>query len=186
MSDEMNDGLELQAAALEQLKARAERLGVGYHPSISARKLSEKLSAHLATLEDDEAEPVPSPLKETAGQTRKRLIEEQTRLVRVRVSCMNPFKKDWDGEIFTTGNSLVGTIKKFVPFDNDEGWHIPQIMLNLLQERECQLFVTQRTKNGVPINQSKMVKEFSIELLPPLSMDEMKDLAQQQAMANRI
>ena len=64
------------------------------------------------------AEPIPdtpvtelpsAPVQETDGQRRQRLKLEANQLWRVRIACMNPNRRDHDGEIFTAGNG--GSIK---------------------------------------------------------------------------
>ena len=175
----------LQQDELSTLKARADLLGISYHPSIGVEKLREKLAAAItdeAKNEDTEA----SKPTESETQKRLRLLQEATKLVRIRVTCMNPAKKEWEGEIITVGNSAVGTLKKYIPFNADEGWHVPNIIYQALQERQCQVFVSSKTKNGVTIRQGKLIKEFAIEVLPPLTEEELKDLAQRQAMAKSI
>ncbi len=164
---------------LVALKERADLLGVKYHPSISLEKLREKVNATLAPTED-EAEAAPKKPNRLAAQKRA------SELVRIRLTCMNPAKKEWEGEIFTVGNSAVGTFKKFIPFNADEGWHVPRIILEQLQERQCQVFVTSRDKRGNTTRQGKLIKEFAVEILPALTEEELKDLAQRQAMAKSI
>lgn len=170
------------------LKARADMLGISYHPSIGVDKLREKVTAALT----DKPAPGDAPVavQPTAEESERgrlqRLKREATALVRIRLTNMNPAKKDWEGEIFTVGNAVVGTIKKFVPFNTDEGWHVPQIMLTQLQDRQCQVFVTLKTKGGTSIRQGKLIKEFAIEIMPPLTKEELHDLAQRQAMAQSI
>lgn len=168
---------------LSTLKHRADMLGIQYHPSIGVEKLREKVAAAIA---ETKAEAPVAVVKESEEAARTRMINEANKLVRVRITCMNPFKKDIEGEIITVSNDLVGTQRKYVPFNADNGWHIPQMMLNALQERMCQVFYNERAKNGVQVRRGKMIKEFAIEILPPLTQEELKDLAQQQAMANRI
>ena len=96
---------------------------------------------------------------------------------------MNPAKAEWDGEIFVAGNSLIGSIKKFVPFNADDGWHVPNIILQMLRERQCQIFVTEKDSRGNKIRKGKLIREFAIEVLEPLTEEELHDLAQRQAMA---
>lgn len=169
---------------LTTLKARADLLGVSYHPSIGVDKLREKINAKLA----DEApstqpETAATVGEETAAAKKLRLQREAMALVRIRVTCMNPNKKEWEGELFTVGNANVRTITKYVPFNADEGWHVPQILLNQLRERECQVFTTVKDEKGNNVRKGKLIKEFAIEVLPPLTPAELKDLAQRQAMA---
>ena len=167
---------------LTSLKARADLMGVTYHPSIGVDKLREKIAAALGnteTKEEVEAE-------ESESQKRQRLVLEASKLVRIRVTCMNPFKKEWDGEFFTVGNSVVGSYTKYVPFNADDGWHVPQIILNHMQERMCQIFVTRKNEKGARITEGKLIKEFAIEILPPLTQEELDELARRQAMAGSI
>lgn len=230
MSDNENQTTDLNEIGAEllvqdeltSLKARADLMGMKYHPSISAAKLAEKISAHLQG--DVQAEQAADPdvdndtkntqagtdapvpvqvassvvkavpdtvtgettyaLNETEGQKRQRLRREANEQVRIRVTCMNPAKKEWHGEIFTVGNSAVGTLKKFVPFNAEEGWHVPRLILQAMQERQCQIFVNGKAKNGIKIRESKLIKEFAIEILPALTDAEIKELARRQAMAN--
>lgn len=193
MSDE-----ELSQDRLTTLKERADQLGIKYHPSIGVDTLAEKIKAVMdstatTTQAETPAVVIPAaaptasaPVEETLGQERQRLKREAHALVRIRLSCMNPAKKEWTGEIMTVGNSLVGSITKFIPFNAEEGWHVPQIMLQQLQDRKCQIFTTIKQKNGVAVRQGKLIKEFAIEILPPLTEAELHDLAQRQAMSGAI
>lgn len=178
----MSEELDLQNTTdeLSALKARADLLGISYHPSIGLEKLRDKVNAALASGEQSEGS-----VKDEAAE-RIELQNKAAELVRIRVTCMNPAKKEWEGEIFTTGNSVVGTFKKYVPFNADEGWHVPRIILEMIQQRQCQIFTTVKSKNGVAVRQGKLIKEFAVEILPPLTEEELKDLAQRQAMAGSI
>ena len=172
---------------LTVLKARADKLGISYHPSIKLEKLRAKVKEFLAddgeVDAEDEAPAASTKEKETANQLRVRKRKEANALVRIRVACMNPNKKEWDGEIITTGNSAVGTIKKYVPFNAEDGYHVPRMIYEQLLQRQCQVFYTHKDSKGNKSRKGKLIKEFSIELLPPLTAGELKDLAQRQAMA---
>ena len=194
MTDETNLNEENQDAEvivqdeLDALKARANLLGVKFHPSISLEKLREKVNA--AVTSEDKVEEVtntPSETKqETIGEKRKRLKAEALKLVRIRLTCLNPAKKEWDGEIITVGNSLIGSVKKFVPFNADDGWHVPHVIYQQLKERQCQIFYTATDARGNKVRKGKLIKEFAIEVLPPLTKEELEELARRQAMAKAI
>ena len=178
---------------LTALKARADLLKIPYHPSIGVEKLREKVANAINGTEPVTAgadpAPTPTPVNtgaETDGQRRARLRREANALVRIRVTCMNPAKKDWEGEIFATGNALVGSIKKYVPFNVDAGWHVPNMIYEMLQARQCQVFTTVKSARGVDIRQGKLIKEFAIEVMDPLTKDELQELAQRQALARSI
>ena len=81
---------------------------------------------------------------------------------------------------------VVGTFKKYVPFNADEGWHVPRIIYEQLKDRECQVFTTVRDSRGNSTRKGKLIKEFAIEVLPNLTEEEIKELAQRQAMAKSV
>lgn len=179
---------EIQATVQDELaalKARADMLGLTYHPSIGVEKLREKVNAALAPPAEEpkvEAEAV----EETVGARNARLKREASKLVRIRVTCMNPAKKEWEGEIFSVGNAVVGSFTKYVPFNTEDGWHVPAMILQMIQDRQCQVFYTVTDQRGNKSRKGKLIKEFSVEVLPPLTPEELHDLAQRQAMSNSI
>lgn len=175
---------DLQTSEAEQLalmKERADKLGVKYHPSIGLEALTEKVNAKL-----NEQEPPKKELTEAQrlAAEQQALINEASRLVRVRVTNMNPNKREYEGEIFTVSNSVVGTFRKYVHYNVE--WHVPNIIYQYLKEKECQVFYDDRGPRGQKVRRGKLIKEFAIEVLPQLSQSELKDLAQRQAMANSV
>ena len=175
---------------LTSLKARADQMGLSYHPSIGLEKLRDKINAAVTAegpvAEEEEEAPVVAAkvaAKESQNELRIRKKREANELVRIRVTCMNPMKKEYEGEIFTVSNSVVGTLKKYVPFNADDGWHVPRLIYNQLVQRQCQVFTTVKDSRGNKVRKGKLIKEFAVEVLPPLTPAEIKELAQRQAMA---
>lgn len=191
MNEQLNDDLP-QVDELASLKGRADQMGISYHPSIGVEKLREKIKAALESegveVAEGEApvEQTATPQKETLQQKRARLRREAEKLIRIRVTCMNPAKREWEGELFFAGNSLVPTLKKFVPFNADEGWHVPYIIYKQIVQRKCQVFVTRKTKEGRTEKEGKLINEFAVEVLPPLTEKELKELGRRQAMARSV
>lgn len=223
---------------LTTLKARADQVGLTYHPSIGVDSLRTKLAAHLsdAPAADEGNGDVPvttaapatvaiakpvqahqqaslaprvAPAVEyTPSQYRSpkahadalpedvedetpldrliRLKAHANALIRVNISVMNPVMKEWEGEIITGGNSLVGSIKKFVHFNTTDGYHIPRVIYNILRDRECQIFYTAKDDRGNKVRRAKSIKEFAIEVLEPLTQEELEDLAASQAARGSI
>lgn len=165
---------------LTVLKERADKLGIAYHPSIKLDKLKEKINAELAK-DDEPVIEMAAPVEETETQMKRRLRDEARRLVRVRITCMNPAKKEWQGEIFTVGNAVVGTLRNYVPFNAEDGWHVPAIILQAMEDRMCQVFTTTKDSQGNSTRRGKLIKEFAIEYLPPLTEKELAELAAVQA-----
>lgn len=180
---------EPQLDELTLLKQRAQTLGIKFHPSIGLESLRSKVSAALTGEDAEEAaeEPVPeAPAAESRIQMRNRLRKEASALVRVRVTCMNPNKKEWKGEIFTASNSVVGTFRKYVQFNTEDGWHVPQIILNMIKARQFQTFYTIKNERGVAVRKGKLVPEFAVEVLPPLTEKELLELSRRQALAGGV
>jgi hypothetical protein len=107
--------------------------------------------------------------------------QESNRLIRCRVQCMNPNKREWPGEIISVGNAKIGTWKKYIPYNNTP-YHIPKIILDHMKESKCVSFVTARDAGGNETKKPTLIREYAIEELPPLTQQELKELAQQQAM----
>lgn len=107
--------------------------------------------------------------------------KELTRLVRVKITCFNPAKKEWKGEIFSFINPIVGAVKKFVPYNCPAGdsYHIPYCIYTQMKRREYQAFSGKKV-NGVEVKEARQVKEFAIEILPPLTKEELDALARKQ------
>ena len=162
---------ENQPTELELLKERAIQMGISFHPSIGVDKLRAKVEAAIQgvpdpTANDDQIQeapaPAPAPVLSEYQKTQMQRMEAM-KLMRVVVSCMNPAKQAWEGEIFTVGNDIVGTVKKFVPFNVDIGYHIPHIIYEQLMERICQIFVsTTDPVTGIKTSRSKLIKEFNV------------------------
>lgn len=160
---------------LDTLKERADKVGLKYHHNIGVDKLREQLNAKL------NSEPTS---EETSGklsraQRATKLRKEATKLVRVRITCMNPNKSEWSGEFFCVSNSYIGTVKKFVPFGVE--YHVPEILLTMIESRQFQQFYNEKIK-GRNVRKGKLVKEFGVERLKPLTEQELKELARRQAM----
>ena len=201
--------VDLKKQELKSLKAKAEMIGLKFHPNIGLEKLKKKVNEQLskdkATLVkeakeravDNVPEPIPSvpqtnnfaaPLmarNETPAQKKMRLRKKASRLVRFRLTCMNPNKKKWPGEIFTVSNSFVGTFKRHIPF-NANSWHCEEMLLNMIKDRKFTEFYEIKDKKGRTAKRTKLVREFAIDELPPLTEKEIADLKLQQGLANNL
>lgn len=178
---------------LEVLKQRATLMNIKFSNNISVEKLREKIEA--AQVKDEPVvEAAVNPLganqedgvkKMTLGQ---KIRAEQTRLIRVRIQNLDPKKKDLPGEIITVANEYMGTVRKFVPFGEvtDNGYHIPYCIYEFLKERKFINITTRKGKNGLPDIRATEAREFSIEVLPPLTEAELAQLAQAQIAAGSL
>lgn len=186
---------------------------MGLNPSNNAKPetlramIAEKMAKDEPADNGDEAadneqpetgpEPVkqdPEVVKPTAQKTpsiRKHMHDEQMRLIRVRIANLDPKKADLQGEIVTVANKFLGTVKVFVPFgeQTEDGWHIPYVIFKELDRRKfLQIKTTKKRVNGITTQEvsQKWVKEFSLEVLEPLSREELGKLAQAQLAAGSV
>ena len=175
---------EEQQMILDDLKNRATQLGIKFHSSIGVDKLREKIQAALnneEVAESAEEKEAVAKDNQTEAERRAAKKKDSMKLVRVRITCMDPMKKNHQGDFFLTGNALVGTVKRYVPFGVE--WHVPQITLNMIQEKKFQQFSTSKNAEGREVVKARLVKTYAVEVLQPLTKKELKDLAQRQAMA---
>ena len=110
--------------------------------------------------------------------------EKAMRMQRIVVSPNDPLMSSYNGLIFTVGSSSINSgkmIKKYVPFNNDDGWHVPQIIIDQIEAAEMQKFRTVNTPNGDKTLQPYLTKKFNVQILDPLTQAEMEILAASQA-----
>ena len=161
MSEEINE-------ELEELKALADTMGLSYHPAIGLEKLREKMWAADSALKPIADDPVTLPKPQNIKTKTADAKQRANKLVRVRITCMDPSKMGLPGEIFSTGNKFTGRIKKYVPFDTE--WHVPSMLLKMIKNRKTQIFTKkrERTDSGamVEITSGKEVTAYSVETLP--------------------
>lgn len=170
---------------INELHETARDLGIQFHPNISEANLRARIQEHLdnqmAEADEEEAD-APEAKKIDPEQIRK----DATKLVRVRVSCMNPAKSSYQADYFCAGNRYTGMIKKVVKFNED--WHVPQIILNEIRSKKYQSFVKRKVRldSGVTVEKTegRLVPEYAVEILPDLTEAELKELSQRQAMAS--
>lgn len=215
LSDDLPTGLD----ELTILKQRAKSLGVTHSNNIGVDALREKIRQKLEgeEVEDDieEQEEVEQPLptepapqanlaaQVVLGQTtapvstkvevtmtaRQKLIKEATKLVRCRIVCLNPSKKEWPGEFITVANEYIGTHKHYVPFgDAGQSYHLPQVIVDLLKDRKYNHVRTFKDPNNsrkIKVEE-RWTSEFSITELPPLTEDELAALRKAQDASGRV
>lgn len=201
---------DVQKTELQSLQERCQLMGIKYHPNSKEESLRAKIQASLDDKNPDEVgedsvDPVdngnpanssmpdlskldPSILvpkgvfkPETKEERAYRLRMAGTKLVRVYIHCNNPMKKEWQGEQFTVSNRNLGTLSRFVPFEQE--WHVEAAILDMMRDRQYLGFNTRKAgPMKLEIKEPKFIKEFNIEVLDPLTEKEIKDLAIKQAM----
>lgn len=185
---------------LPLLKERAKVMGIPFSNNISLETLRKRVADKMEG--KDEAPEVNAltgdpeiahamvakPLNQKANEValRKLMYAKQMRQVRVRITNMDPKKKDLPGEIWTVANEYLGTVRKFVPYgeQTDDGFHIPYCLYRLLDSKRFLHIRDVKDRTTGIVRQDKVwAKEFSLDVLPTLTQGELDRLAAAQAAA---
>ena len=192
---------EQKPTELDMLKTRANLMGISYSNNIGLDALKQKIADKIngekqqekneTPADDDENLPETSPtnLGKPAQTLRQRLLQDNMRLIRVRITCLDPKKKDLPGEIITVANRYIGTVRKFVPFGEvtEGGYHVPYVIYKMLKKRKfLNIRVRPNPNGGQDIVESRYVPEFAIEELPQLTPVELERLARAQIAAGSV
>jgi hypothetical protein len=106
------------------------------------------------------------------------------RLTRVKVTNLNPADSALQGGIITIQNKYV-KVSRYVPYGGDEeseGYHVEQIILNhLLNQKFPMRKLIKGNRTGVKQYRTILVPKFSVQVLPPLTKDELKAMADRQS-----
>lgn len=167
---------------------------INLHHKTGSAKLASTLTevragTYIAPASKEETTPSvmgpPSDAANKAVADSMKLTKEQRalKMQRIVVSPNDPLMSAYTGLIFTVGSSSVNKgrmIKKFVPFNNDEGWHVPQIIIDQIEAGEMQKFKSITMPDGQKVMQPYITKKYNVKILPPLTHKEMKSLAASQ------
>lgn len=145
---------------------------------LDERGILYKANATKATLEKllqkaDEAEEL-----EDENTKLKKLQDEALKLVHVIISPNDPLKQQMTQEYFGTGNLVLGTIARIIPFG--ENWLVEQALLNTIKEKQYQMHIVKRNAKGEEYTESKLVPAYQITELPLPTKAEIEELARTQ------
>lgn len=113
---------------------------------------------------------------------------ENLKLIRCQIANMNPNNISLKGKIYTIGNTKLGTVSKYIPFSGEAAasYHIPYILYKALKRKKFTQVRETLNSKGQPVTETIDLPEFSITELPPLTKEELAELAKKQAMNNSI
>jgi phage antirepressor YoqD-like protein len=121
---------------------------------------------------------------------RRQVIRAQAlRLVRVKIQNLDPNDAPLSGAIISLQNKYTGKVAKYVPFgeESENGYHIPWMMYEHLKQWKFPLRKEVKGgRFGVKTYKTVMVPKFSIEILPPLTAQELQELANLQRASQSI
>lgn len=131
--------------------------------STETKEVSEQKEKEVET---KEVEKKASPKRKLTF--REQLYRENMKLIRVRIHQLDPKKKDLPGEVFTVCNEYLGTLRKYVPYgeqQGDKGYMMEHWLYTMLKDRK---FLNIRTlkRNGIEYTDSRWSPEFHLEVLP--------------------
>lgn len=196
--NQIDEATDVAEDELTLLKDRAKLMGIKFSNNIRIESLREKIAAKIAGEEMPADEPTnkTNPLASVGDAEesppvkqltlRETMVKEQMKLIRLRIQNLDPKKKDLPGEVLCVANEYLGTIKKYVPYGeaSDEGYHVPFCIYTELESRRFQNVRTYTDKASGQIRiESSWAREFSLEILPPLTQAELTQLASAQAAA---
>lgn len=212
--DEGQDSTEQKPDELVMLKQRARMIGIPFSNNIGVEALRAKIEAKMTggpdpdsktdsldnegnpTVQTQNTQQNPPALQDPASPApkvetlRQKLVRENMKLVRLRIVCLDPKKKDLPGEIITVANEHLGTVRKYVPFGEvtEDGYHVPHCIYKYLKARKflnIRTYKDRKNNNQIRVEQN-WAPEFALEVLPPLTKDELGRLAAAQAAAGGL
>ena len=170
--DEIGTSMEEAINGMEALIASKANSLTETDGSNTNTELDPNIVAKLATMSFNEAEG--KAVKSARAEKQK----EAMRLVRCTISCNNKNKSEFSGEIFCARNKILPEVKKFVPIGVPT--HIPLILLNMIKEKQYQVFRTKKLPNGQNVKEPSLIPEYNIQELPPLTQQELDAIARKQ------
>lgn len=198
-TNEVNDAFEVQPTELDMLKQRAKLMGINFSNNIGLDALKAKIEEHKAAAtaktqasapasKDDKGSKPASTPKAKKISLRAHLQKEKMKLVRLRITNLDPKKKDLPGEILTVANEYLGTVRKFVPFgeQTDNGYHVPYCLYEMMRDRKFLSIKTRKGPKGQTIVEQQWAREFALEVLPPLTEAELARLSTAQQAAGGV
>lgn len=179
---------------LTMLKKRADFMGIKYSNNIGVETLRARIVEHMEGRATEVESSAATPLlisKEDDKQKprmslRTFLQRDNMKLIRIRVTNLDPKKKDLPGEILTMANEYIGTVRKYVPYGEhtENGYHVPNAIFKMMKRRKFQSIRSVKIPGAIGGNnfrtEQSWVPEFAIEVLPPLTREEIAKLAANQ------
>ena len=172
----------------ELLKEKADLLGVEYKPNVTDKKLQELIEAKMNPKKDEPKQEVMPAAKtddEIVSEAMAKQRKELSKLHRVIVSCNDPQMKDWESSPFYSfSNSIITLPRVSVPFNVE--WHLPKAYYDMMKAMTCNIPTKGKDLKGRTITVPKEIKKYNIQDLPDLTIDEIKELKQAQAMRDGV
>lgn len=169
-------------------KEQANFRGIAYPNNITTPKLKELVQAEIAKADTMRSGGTRGrqTLEKLAPEVLQN-IDKATALVRFSIDVLDPSKQDWTGIYVTAGNDNFSAVRRLIPL-NAPVWHAERILIEVLKgmkysHRKSQRHPRLRTHVD-NMAKATMLPCFRITELPPLTEEELKQLALEQATNN--
>ena len=196
----------------EEIRQELTDNGVTIHHKTGTKKLASTLAAvRTKEYKEKDAKPVEKNIPEIPANVKHKSLPGSTpasraakakriqevfvditprqkamKLTRVVVTPNDPIMANYPGLIFSVASSRITNgemVKKFVPFNNEAGWHVPGIILDQINAAEMQKFKTVVRPDGEKVLEPYLAKKFNVRVLPDLTVTELEQLAASQQAA---
>lgn len=168
---------------LSILKDEADMLGIKYPNNITATALEERITEFKEKLKEDQDSKDNAPIESSYSPSEVGRVKAIAhRMIRFKLVVNDPSLQQESAVRITAGNDVVGHVSRVIPF-RAEAWHAEAIVVEHLKRMKFQQFKT-KNRNGMQYMDSQdstLLPSFTIIELPPLTEEELKDLAHLQA-----
>lgn len=158
---------------LQLLKEQADTMGIEYASNVTIKTLKAKITEKLSESTVDEV-----------NETYAELEKDNLKLVNIIVTPMDSSRVNWQGEIFSVGNSVLGTVTKFVPFG--KAWLVPAILVKHIKAKQFQQLIPRKGSKGEDWVESRIVNAYGVQELPMPTKEEIEELAKIQSAKDSI
>lgn len=170
------------------LREKLTRLGYTSSPNASIATLRAKLAKIEGQSEvvDEQEELAIVPTVKSIAQIRAEKQKEDLKLIRVKISMTNPMKRGIPGEFITVANEAIGKRTKYIPYNTpDLPYHVYNCIYKaLLDKKYLHIYTVTDPVTRKIITKKQWEPEFNVQVIPQLTMDELKALAAKQQSMN--
>lgn len=168
-------------------KEQANFRGISYPQNIPTDKLKELVQKAIAEADISRSKDGGTRGRKTLEKLAPEVltnIDTATALVRFKIDILDPSKQDWTGLYATAGNDNFSAVRRLIPL-NAPVWHAERILVGVLKS----IKYSQRKSERHPrlrthidnMQKAKLLPCFRITELPPLTKEELEQLAIEQA-----
>ncbi len=165
---------------IDKLKEILTEVRAGTYGKVEKETTVPNIDPEVPTEPTEKAKAAAAAHRDHADISKLSKQDRALRLRRIVVVPNDPNLSEYHGLIFTVGSSSVNKgrmVKKYVPFNNEDGWHVANMIVENIQNAEMQKFRKEKMPNGEQVMRPYITKKFNVTILPDLTKQEMEQLA---------